>query len=284
MSNQGVTPPTVIVATEHERVVRFYAGHAGNGGMHQTGQFTITRDVDPTELANMAVDLSASFGWLQVQPVAEVPKLYANVPPAIVALPAPANGGKWKGKVMCPVEGCGHITKRSNMYGHLQSGKHGWSRVRTSIAIKDLPELEAPPEPAPKPAPGKRMGNGNRHGVAGTRELHGSVFPRIIKIMQGYVNPVTSTTIAKRLGSRTDTTRKWMLTLVERGDLVIANEATRTRVDAYTFALASREAPPIVETAPPAINVTTTHTESVDSTTAPMYDAGSQPTERNEPA
>lgn len=118
--------PTVIVATEHESVVRFYAGHATNGGLHQTGQFTTTRQIEPTDLANMAVDLSATFGWLQVQPVAPPLKLHTNVAPAIVALPPAEPTGTLGAddKLRCTHAGCGKMIANQNMQRHLTNVHH----------------------------------------------------------------------------------------------------------------------------------------------------------------
>lgn len=151
-------PATVIVATEHESVVRFYAGHAGNGGMNQTGQFTTTKPLDPTDLANMAVDLAATFGWLQVQPVEPVRNLREVAPPAVVPEPPtePKPGQSELRKFMCPFPGCERVMQRGNLQRHLIDVHHQ-SRER---ALQNLRGARPANGKESKPAPKPRTANG----------------------------------------------------------------------------------------------------------------------------
>lgn len=136
--------PSVIVATEHESVVRFYAGHVGNGGIAQTGQFTTTRAIDPTDLANMAVDLSATFGWLQVQPVA-APAAVRALPTATTALPpAEPDTRPWEERrtdsVACPE--CGKTFKRTSLGIHMHN-VHKYARARANHIGRTAPRADA---------------------------------------------------------------------------------------------------------------------------------------------
>lgn len=135
--------PTVIVATEHESVVRFYAGHVGNGGINQTGQFTTTRAIDPTDLANMAVDLSSTFGWLQVQPPPAPPRAVIKLAPAEPApLPLPSANvtvpRNPNALMVCPLD-TSHKVTRQNMHRHLTSSAHGLKYSQASDLMASLP-------------------------------------------------------------------------------------------------------------------------------------------------
>lgn len=156
--------PTVIVATEHESVVRFYAGFADNGGMHQTGQFTISRPIDPTDLANMAVDLSHTFGWLQVQPLTE-PTPLRSVPSGLTdalrergalddgtqsapVLPPSPTGKLADTPMQCPLDPT-HVVSRQNMHRHLTAKTiHGLTYSEASRLVRELPRPTNAPPPA----------------------------------------------------------------------------------------------------------------------------------------
>lgn len=148
-----MTDSKIIVATQTDDAVRIYVGHPSNGGLHQTGQFTTAHAIEPTTLANMAVDLSASLGWLNGTPLQteRVPTLHANTAPAVVALPAAPTDSpvsKWHQIVACPEPGCNHTARRNNMGSHLQSRVHGYNKQRAWAVSHELPTVDNPAAPA----------------------------------------------------------------------------------------------------------------------------------------
>lgn len=147
----------VIVATEHEQTVRLYVGVPQNGGMDQVGQFVNYSELNPTDLANMAVDLSAQFGWLAIrQSDSKVPTLHANAAPAIVALPPgtlpPGLTHKdrlYLESVECPE--CKKPMMRGSVAKHLRN-VHGWRGPQPTQMEHDLPTITSK---HPQPTMGK---------------------------------------------------------------------------------------------------------------------------------
>ena len=154
----SVTPePTVLVATETENVIRIYAGHPRNGGVHQTGQLTINRAVEPTDLANIALDLSNTFGWLAPQPTAHIVDVSQHAR-AITAPSLALVAGDGVALIPCPMKGCGLVVRSDNLPRHLMSKKHGLSKQTASVRARLAREATrngTPPEPAPVKEPRK---------------------------------------------------------------------------------------------------------------------------------
>lgn len=227
--------PQVIVATEHESVVRFYAGHVGNGGMNQTGQFTTTRPIEPTDLANMAVDLSSTFGWLE--PVASATKLRALPSGQPKALPSVRRGPVvprknthtgdnqlWRQMVTCPAPDCTHTARRNNMASHLQSQRHGWTKQQANDVARKLVRLDTDASPAnpvgrPRitPAPAAAPPRMNKpRGVKGTQRLHSVVYPAIVELLTAN-GPMATTEIASALNEERNSMRKYLRRAADNG-------------------------------------------------------------------
>ena len=225
-----MTNPSVIVATEHENTVRLYVGAPSNGGMAQVGQLSVNRAIDPHDLADMAVSMSVSFGWLETPALPDIPKLHANVAPAVVALPAAAKvlGGSqrphYQVQVPCPVIGCDHVTRRKNLATHLMTQQHSWSRDEANRAAREAKPIDAPESDKRVNSASRRKQAGKqvRVGKSGAIYLRDVLFPAVLKFI-GDHGEVTTADLAKKFDETTSTTGSWLRTMARDSQVVCTN-------------------------------------------------------------
>ena len=209
----------VIVVSEQDAVVRIYVGIPEAKQMDQTGQFTIAGPVDPTALADMAIDLASHFGWLNGTP--EVPAA-AKAEPAkavqaakAIAKPKKTNQHteRMREAVRCPM--CNKAMIRNSLDRHLEDVH----KVRHTEAVTTMRAVdrddEARSEIRKRPAePAKRHG---RQGLVGKRILETEILPAVLAWMTEQPEPVTSADIAQRWKVGTSTGLDWLRKLVDAG-------------------------------------------------------------------
>lgn len=131
----------VIVATEQDSIVRLYVGIPQNGGMDQTAQFKSSRPIDPTDLANMAVDLSAQFGWLEVQSSSDQPPAQQIAKPELKQI-GTQDGYVTREREAVACEVCKDVMTRGSLQRHMED-RHGWNHKRALTAEREAVALPA---------------------------------------------------------------------------------------------------------------------------------------------
>lgn len=131
----------IVVATYVDGMVRVYAGIPQDGGMEQLGQFATARPIEPTALANLAVDLSAQFGWLEELAPVVVPVSPAKqvATPALPTAVAPVVAlHKQDQQVACGT--CRKQMRRDNLSRHLIN-VHGMAKERAYANARKRPAV-----------------------------------------------------------------------------------------------------------------------------------------------
>lgn len=141
----------------------------------------------------------------------------------------------WEQLVICPVPGCEHVAKRSNLPGHLMTLKHGYTKEMANAAARNAHTLD--PAEVPPPKPKKKAGKLPR-GVAGQRHIAGTVAP-MFKAFADTQPFITSRMCADHFNMDPSRCRKVIATLVTRGELVDVTPSTATMNDARQYAAAA---------------------------------------------
>lgn len=260
----------VIVATEHENTVRLYAHAPNNGGTHQTGQFTTNRTIDPHELAVMAVDMSAAFGWMDAIPTTTTnvraisqpeARALTAVPDAITVTDERAVGTQ---KVLCPYPGCETVVTRTNVQRHLMN-VHQLPKAKARPMVHGLKRVEVGGAPSPvrtsrKGTP-QRPTRINRQGKRGAKILDEEILPPIVEWMRSLGGgTVGSAELAAHSKVASEVANRWLKRLAVQG---LITEIPTPKGLPNKFAVAVNGA-------------TQEHTPRIAQPNPSVYDAGSQ--------